>query len=34
VSCTCVVSMVIPGPIVDDIVTLLRYLPLAADGLA
>src|SRR4051795_8780900 len=26
--------MVIPGPIVDDIVTLLGYLPLAADGLA
>ena len=26
--------MVMPGPIVDDIVTLLRYLPFAADGLA
>src|SRR5207247_783528 len=27
-----VVSMRTPGPIVDDSVTLLRYLPLAADG--
>src|SRR2546421_90637 len=26
--------MVIPGPIVEDIVTLLRYLPFAADGFA
>src|SRR4029077_5854048 len=30
----CVVSIRIPGPIVDDTVTLLRYLPLAADGFA
>src|SRR4029078_7907464 len=30
----CVVSMRTPGPIVDDSVTLLRYLPLAAAGLA
>src|SRR5213078_14160 len=29
-----VVSMRTPGPIVDDTVTLLRYLPLAAAGLA
>src|SRR6185295_2317173 len=33
-SMMCVVSMRTPGPIVDDIVTLLRYLPLAADGFA
>src|SRR4029453_8363172 len=30
----CAVSMRTPGPIVDDSVTLLRYLPLAADGFA
>src|SRR5262249_29398681 len=30
----CVVSIRIPGPIVDETVTLLRYLPLAAAGLA
>src|SRR6476660_1072166 len=33
-SMMCVVSMRTPGPIVDDIVTLFRYLPLAADGFA
>src|SRR4029079_14646191 len=30
----CVVSMRTPGPIVDDSVTLLRYLPFAAAGFA
>ena len=30
----CTVSMRMPGPIVDDSVTLLRYLPFAAAGLA
>jgi hypothetical protein len=30
----CVVSIRTPGPIVDDSVTLFRYLPLAAGGLA
>src|SRR6185503_17976029 len=30
----CDVSILTPGPIVDDSVTLLRYLPLAADGFA
>src|SRR2546427_7702 len=30
----CVVSMRTPGPIVDDSVTLFKYLPLAADGVA
>src|SRR5205807_3287934 len=29
-----VVSIRMPGPIVDDTVTLLRYLPFAADGFA
>ena len=29
----CVVSILIPGPIVDDSVTVFRYFPLAADGL-
>src|SRR5205823_13945971 len=33
-STMCVVSIRTPGPIVDDRVTLLRYLPLAAAGLA
>src|SRR5947207_8693868 len=31
---TCVVSILTPGPIVDDTVTLRRYLPLAALGFA
>src|SRR6185503_1860124 len=30
----CAVSIVTPGPIVEDTVTDLRYLPLAADGFA
>ena len=30
----CAVSITTPGPIVEDTVTDLRYLPLAADGFA